>query len=129
MSHQQTQLALDLGHRQALGREDFLIAPCNEDVVAWLDRWPEWPGRGLIIQGPAGCGKTHLAYVFRAMSGARLVNAANVKQEDAYGTPADIVVEDMDTSVDASALLHLYNSAVSRAGLFCSRVAAHPVRG
>tara|TARA_B100000029_G_scaffold218993_2_gene216739 strand:- start:4846 stop:5526 length:681 start_codon:yes stop_codon:yes gene_type:complete len=116
MSHQQTQLALDLGHRQALGREDFLIAPCNEDVVAWLDRWPEWPGRGLIIQGPAGCGKTHLAYVFRAMSGARLVNAANVKQEDAYGTPADIVVEDMDTSVDASALLHLYNSAVEQGG-------------
>ena len=112
----QTQLALALGHRQAFDREDFLIAPCNEEVVAWLDRWPQWPGRGLIIQGPVGCGKTHLAYVFRSMSGARLVSAANLSQEDVYGCPPHVVVEDMDSSINASALLHLYNSAIEQGG-------------
>ena len=28
----------------AQGREDFLVAPCNEVAVAWIDRWPKWPG-------------------------------------------------------------------------------------
>ncbi len=63
------QLALDFGHRPALGREDFLVAPCNEDAVAWVDRWPDWPGPALVIHGPAGCGKTHLAQVWRRRSG------------------------------------------------------------
>ena len=30
------QLAFDLGHRAAHGREDFLLAPCNEDAVHWI---------------------------------------------------------------------------------------------
>ncbi|MEE8443775.1 MAG: DNA replication protein, partial [Alphaproteobacteria bacterium] len=64
------QLPLDLGHRPAMGAADFLVAPCNRDVVAWLDRWPDWPGPALAIHGPAGCGKTHLTHVWRAMSGA-----------------------------------------------------------
>ena len=40
------QLPLDLGHRPALGREDFLVAPSNQGAVAWIDRWPDWPGPG-----------------------------------------------------------------------------------
>ncbi len=87
------QLALDLGHRPALGREDFLVAPCNEDAVAWIDRWPDWPGPALVIHGPAGCGKTHLARVWRRRSGA--TEAA--------------VVEDADRPVDDVALFHLDN--------------------
>src|SRR3546814_4047493 len=52
------QLPLDLGHRPALEREDFLVAECNAAAVAWVDRWPGWPGGGLAIHGPAGGGKT-----------------------------------------------------------------------
>ena len=40
------QLSLDLGQRPALDREDFLVAPSNETAVAWIDRWPDWPGPG-----------------------------------------------------------------------------------
>ena len=35
------QIPFDLGHRTAMGREDFLIAPNNQDAVAWIDLWPE----------------------------------------------------------------------------------------
>ena len=33
----ESQLALDLGHKPALGRDDFLVAPCNAEAVAWLE--------------------------------------------------------------------------------------------
>lgn len=116
MSRARAQFALDLGRRQALRRDDFLVAPCNSDAVAWLDRWPRWPGRGLVVHGPAGCGKTHLAHVFRARSGARIARASEVAASDAYARPADLVVEDVDSGADARALLHAYNAAVERGG-------------
>ena len=65
------QLSLEFNHRPALSGEDFLVAPCNAEAVAWLDRWPDWPSPVLVIHGEEGCGKTHLAQVFRAVSGAR----------------------------------------------------------
>lgn len=67
------QLALDLQFRPALGRSDFVVSDSNRDAVAWLDRWPDWPGAVLAIHGPAGCGKTHLAHVWQTLSQAVFV--------------------------------------------------------
>lgn len=64
------QLPLELPHRPALGLEDFLVAPSNETAVGFLDRWPDWPFLALVLHGPGGAGKTHLAGVWRAKSGA-----------------------------------------------------------
>ncbi|HKO06210.1 MAG TPA: DNA replication protein, partial [Alphaproteobacteria bacterium] len=66
----EAQLTLDLGHRAAYGREDFLVAPSNAEAVLWLDRWPAWPAPALTLYGPAGCGKSHLAQVWRKHSDA-----------------------------------------------------------
>ena len=41
--------------------EDFFVAEANRDAVEWIDRWPDWPGPGLVIHGDRGCGKSHLA--------------------------------------------------------------------
>lgn len=56
-----TQLPLDLGHHPALTGEDFLVAPCNAEAVAWLEAGRRWPGPALVLHGPAGAGKSHLA--------------------------------------------------------------------
>ncbi len=48
------QLPLELELRPALGRDDFLVAPSNEVAVAWIDRWPDWPGPALALYGPPG---------------------------------------------------------------------------
>jgi chromosomal replication initiation ATPase DnaA len=71
------QLALDLPFRPALGAGDFVVSDSNRDAVAWLDRWPDWPGRILAIHGPAGCGKTHLAHVWQARSSAQFLAVAD----------------------------------------------------
>ena len=84
---QPAQLPLDLGHRTALGREDFLVAPSNRSAVAWLDRWPDWTSGGLVIHGPAGCGKTHLAHVWQKASDAVLLDAGAL----AAGDPPDLL--------------------------------------
>ena len=47
------QLPLDLGHRPAMGEDDFLVASSNEAAVAWLDLWPNWPAPALVIFGPS----------------------------------------------------------------------------
>ena len=111
------QLPLGLGHRTARGREDFLVAPSNQEAVHWIDRWPAWPRGLLAVHGPAGCGKTHLAEVWRAASGARTIAAETIGAAlQAGDVPGRVVVEDGDRGVDEEALLHLYNSLVEIRG-------------
>lgn len=110
MSPRRGQLALDLGFRPALGREDFLVARCNAAAVAWIDRWPDWPGPTLALVGPAGCGKTHLAHVWRARSNAVLIAGAAVAGEiDPLLQGARHAVVDDADAADEETLLHLYN--------------------
>jgi chromosomal replication initiation ATPase DnaA len=112
------QIPLDLGHRAALGREDFLVAPSNRDAVAWLDLWPRWPAPGLVVWGPEACGKTHLAEVWRARSGAHVLAAAAVVGEAPalLGAARALVIEKPDRGVDERALLHLYNYLAGEGG-------------
>ena len=113
-----TQLILDLGHRPALGERDFLVAPCNQAAVQWLDCWPDWPAPALAIHGPAGCGKTHLARVFAARSRAPILEAERVTTASVparLGEARACVVDDADRA-DAEPLLHLYNLIAERGG-------------
>lgn len=63
------QIPLDLGHREAFARDDFFVSSSNQDAIAWLDKWPDWPAPALVIAGPAGCGKTHLCHVLQKRAG------------------------------------------------------------
>jgi chromosomal replication initiation ATPase DnaA len=60
------QITLDFDHIAADGIEDFMPAPCNQEALAWLARWPDWPAPALILHGPEGAGKTHLATIWVA---------------------------------------------------------------
>jgi len=110
------QIPLNLGHRPAQGREDFLIAPSNQDAVAWIDRWPDWPAPALIIYGPAASGKSHLASVWAVKTNAVLVNNRCLADSDASEFAAlgkYLVIDNIDLWLgDRTAettLFHLYN--------------------
>jgi DnaA regulatory inactivator Hda len=113
-----SQLPLDLGHRPASGREDFLVAPCNEAAVAWLDRWPRWSAPALVLCGPAGCGKTHLVQVFRARSGACLLDPGTLSVANLPSRLGDAraAIIDPAQAMPEQALFHLYNLLAERGG-------------
>ena len=72
------QLLLDLPHRTALGRDDFLISPSNVAAVKLIDEWPNWPAHAALLIGPEGSGKSHLAHVWQAKAQAPILNLAEL---------------------------------------------------
>lgn len=110
------QIPFDLGHRNALGREDFLIAPSNQDAVAWIDLWPEWPAPALVLYGPKSSGKTHLAAVWGEQSKAVFLSLNNINEHnmrDVTNGARNIVLGDCDDFIGnleaEKTLFHLYN--------------------
>lgn len=106
------QLPLTFDHRPALSGEDFLVAECNAEAVAWIDRWPDWPSPALVIHGPAGCGKSHLAAVFGAATGARNLSAVDLRSDPPKAGTGAVIIEDADSILEPeleAPLFHLYN--------------------
>lgn len=107
------QLVFELGHRPAFGREDFLVAPSNAAAVALIDTWPTWSGPAVMLSGPEGSGKTHLAEVWREKAKARRIGAAGLEAVDVPGLVAAraLIVEDLGALTDAAErkLFHLLN--------------------
>jgi chromosomal replication initiation ATPase DnaA len=111
------QLAFDLPVRPAMGREDFLVAACNADAVGWIDRWPRWPWSCLVLSGPEGSGKTHLARVWQQRSGALWGTDADQPGRLAAAGAGRPVCLDIDGRIeDEVALLHLFNWAREHGG-------------
>jgi chromosomal replication initiation ATPase DnaA len=108
------QLTFALPHAESLTRDNFLEGPANAAGLALIDAWPEWPSRSMLLAGPEGSGKSHLAAIWAEAAGARSTTAhaltvANVPAALATGA---LVVEDLKPSdFDERALFHLLNLA------------------
>lgn len=127
------QLVLALDHAISYAREDFLEGPSNAKALALIERWPDWPSRLIALVGPEGSGKSHLAAVWAAASGARVISAKRLGETDLPQSLATgaLVVEDLDAAtsgegpgLDERALFHLINLAREEGAdiLFTSRV-------
>lgn len=111
------QLVLDLPHRPGFGRDDFLAGLSNEDALRRVDAWPAWTDPVLLLEGPAGSGKSHLAAIWAARSGAVAVAAADLDAEAVSGLAEEpaLVIEDLDRgALDEAALFHILNRARER---------------
>lgn len=117
------QLAFDFSHRPSLSGEDFIVAPPNQAAVAWIDSWPNWPAPALVVYGPPGCGKSHLASVWQARAAALqliLPLSPPFDLQHAIGDAPAVVVEDVDRWIGEGEaqrqLFHLYNMMAERRG-------------
>lgn len=112
------QLPLELGHVAAASRDDLVVGRSNAAAVELVDRWPDWPGQVVVVAGPAGAGKSHLASIWADRAGAVRLSGAELT---AAGTPAlgetPVLVDDADTMpIDEQALFHLLNSVRAHDG-------------
>ncbi len=108
------QLSFDLPTRAALGRGDFFVSPSNTLALALIDGVAQWPGGRLLLTGPEASGKTHLAHVWAAQTGARLINAVDLTRNDVPQLATQpLAVEDVEAIAGQpeleAALFHLYN--------------------
>src|SRR5436190_15564899 len=74
-SVQPRQHAFALPHSESLTRDNFLQGPANEAGLALIESWPDWPNRTMLLVGPEGCGKSHLAAIWAEAAGARSISA------------------------------------------------------
>lgn len=115
------QLVLDLTTPPAHSRADFLPAPANADALTVLDAPQDWPQGRMLLVGPEGSGKTHMAAFWAAENGARRVSSSGLRPEAADHLVAEggaLVVEDADRAGRAAgaeqALFHLWNLCLPR---------------
>jgi chromosomal replication initiation ATPase DnaA len=108
------QLAFDLPAQEAFRRADFYPSAANAEALAVIDHWPDWPGAKLLLIGPAGSGKTHLAHLWAEAAGAQIIAARDLAQADLPALAAGpVAVEDADriggNRGAETALFHLHN--------------------
>lgn len=110
------QLPLDLPLEAAQERDDLIVTPANSLAVEMIDGWPQWPGPVVVLAGPPGSGKSHIARVWSAMSGADILDMAALDSSAPPAT-ANVVLEDARAgAVPEEALFHLINHVRSEGG-------------
>ena len=111
------QLAFDLPLDPRYGREDFLVSPSNEAAYSLIERWPDWPDTTLLLRGPRGSGKSHLACIWATAAKAWTVQSTEVRTDDVPHLVSNgaLAIEDADRGErDEAALFHLLNLARER---------------
>src|SRR5438105_4035946 len=108
------QLALALDHPESFAREDFLSGSSNSAGLALIESWPDWPSRAIVLVGPEGSGKSHLAAIWASESGARFLAARALAASNlpvALATGALVVEDAAAGGFDERAFFHLLNLA------------------
>jgi chromosomal replication initiation ATPase DnaA len=109
------QIPFDLGHQPGRSRDDLVVTSANREAVALIDAWPHWPAPVVVLAGPAGAGKTHLASVWRERAEAVALEAGRISPSLA-GLPArrPVLVDPADSGpLDEQGLFHLINAVRS----------------
>ncbi len=115
MSEPPRQLTLEWPCQPSFAREDFLPSPSNRDALSAIDQWPAWAGRMLLLVGPEGAGKSHLAALWGRTAGATTIHAEALDEElhRAIGHDRALLIEDADRAGRAEErLFHLLNAAL-----------------
>lgn len=105
------QLPLALSHDAAIGRDDLLVAEPVSAAVAMIDAWPHWNAPVVILTGPAGCGKSHLANIWREKAAAEIIHPKSGAHAATVAAAGPVLFEDADRAgFDDNELFHVINS-------------------
>ena len=123
------QMSFDWPTGVALGPDDFFVSEANAKAFAMLQDPQHWPEGKLVIAGPLGCGKSHLARIFQAENGAEMLSAEQITPET-RSDASTVIIEDMDTLPKAGeeAVFHIHNNLRSSGGTLLLTATSAPSR-
>lgn len=101
-------------------KRDFMISNCNQNAYKAVELWPNWPSFAMLIFGPHGCGKTHLAHIFaenvclhsKKTFNVQMIEASNIKISKVARIHQEnkcLIVENVSQKANEEALFHLFN--------------------
>lgn len=126
-------MGFDLRRRPALGRGDYYVSPANELALARIDAPDGWATGKLVLTGPPGAGKTHLAHVWAEAADARVLAAGDLAGADPTELArGPVAVDDADAAAGAAglerALFHLFNAMSGAAQPFLMTARQAPAK-
>jgi len=105
------QLPLSFPYDAATGRDDLLVSERLSAAVSIIDAWPNWPSPVVILAGPVGSGKSHLAAIWREKSGATPIHPQAGSGSAAAAAQGSVLFEDAERQgFDDTELFHVINS-------------------
>jgi len=118
------QRAFDLPIETGFSGADFLVSGSNREAFERIERWPDWSAPALVLHGPAGSGKTHLAHLWCVRAAGPLTAGTAIGDAP---PPCDAALA-IDAADEASEepLLHAYNSALERGASLLLTMRAPP---
>lgn len=108
------QLVLRYDPGTSFAAADFLIADSNRAAHGWLERYPDWPAPALVLHGPHGAGKSHLARMFAARTGGSLLDPQTLPAPGERPDRGPLILDPAPPVADEPALLHLYQWVAER---------------
>ncbi len=112
-----SQLPLPFDHVPRFGLADFMPSGSNAPALAAVERWPAWPDRVLLLVGPPGSGKSHLARIWAARADAVALARRDFERDVDALARRNGVIEDADRAALPEAALFHYLNLVRERGV------------
>jgi chromosomal replication initiation ATPase DnaA len=105
------QLPLEFTHAEQTTRDDLRVSAPLNAAVTMVDGWPHWPSPVVVLAGPVGSGKSHLASIWRERANATSIHPQSGSHAAEIAALGPVVFEDADRrGFDETELFHVINA-------------------
>ena len=94
-------------------KEDFYVSENNFEAYKLLESWPRWSSKFINIFGPPGCGKTHLANIFKKKINSFFLGASELSNKSLIDLKIKecLIIDDYKNNVDEKLFYSILNQS------------------